>query len=98
MSKELAAHVRRRGDGSWVGTATSEKGSYREEDVLAFLRRHLREWPADAAARGRRRILMAGDHGPRKAEAARIFAWQHGDALIVHGGGTTAVAQPVDMI
>ena len=79
-----------------MSTATSEKGSYRAEDVIAFLQRHLREWPDDPKARGKWRILMADDHGPQKAEAVRRLAWKHGDALIIHGGGTTAVAQPVD--
>ena len=79
-----------------MSTATSEKGSYREGEVIAFLQRHLRDWPADATARGKWRILMADDHGPRKTEAVRRRAWQHCDVLILHGGGTTPVAQPVD--
>ena len=39
---------------------------------------------------------MADDHGPHTADAVRKLAWHHGDVLIIHGGGTTAVAQPVD--
>ena len=95
-AKELAAHVRSCGYGSRASKAITEKGSYREEDVIAFLRRHLRDWPADATARGKWRILMADDHGPHKTEAVRRLAWHHGDELIVHGEGTTAVGQPVD--
>ncbi len=39
---------------------------------------------------------MADDHGLHKAEAARRLAGQHGDVLIIHGGGTIAVGQPVN--
>ena len=39
---------------------------------------------------------MADDHSPHKADAVRRLAWQRGWVMIVHGGGTTPVAQPVD--
>ena len=87
MASDLAAHVRSCGYGPWVSTATSEKGSYRAEDVISFLQRHLRDWPADATAQGKWRILMADDHGPHKADAVRKLAWHHGDVLIIHGWG-----------
>ena len=96
VAEDLAAHARSSGFPPWVSTATSEKGSYRTDDVISFLRRHLREWPDDPQLRGKWRVLMADDHGPHKADAVRRLAWQHGDVLIIHGGGTTAVAQPVD--
>ena len=38
--KRLQDHIRSRGYGKWVSVATSEKGSYRTEDVLACLETH----------------------------------------------------------
>ena len=96
VAEKLAAHARGSGFPRWVSTATSEKGSYRADDVISFLRRHLREWPDDPQLRGKWRVLMADDHSPHKADAVRRLAWQRGYVLIIHGGGTTAVAQPVD--
>ena len=91
----LEAHVLTKGYGSWVSTATSEKGSYRLADVVAFLQTHLRE-QSSSSPQWRWRILMADDHSPHKADAVRRLAWQRGWVMIVHGGGTTPVAQPVD--
>ena len=41
LEQRLRDHVRSRGYGPWVSVTTSEKGSYRQADVLAFLDRHL---------------------------------------------------------
>ena len=41
LLQRLQDHIRRRGYGKWVSVATSEKGSYRTEDVLSFLETHL---------------------------------------------------------
>ena len=41
----LWEHVRSSGHASWLSVATSEKGSYREADVLDFLERHLPTQP-----------------------------------------------------
>ena len=78
-----------------MSTATSEKGSYRLADVVAFLQTHLRE-QSSSSPQWRWRILMADDHSPHKADAVRRLAWQRGWVMIVHGGGTTPVAPPVD--
>jgi hypothetical protein len=37
----LEKHISDRKYGKWVSVATSEKGSYRVEDVLNFLDKHL---------------------------------------------------------
>ena len=117
----MVAHLRNRGYAEWVPSATSEKGSYRLADVIAFMEKHLpREHgenlqhgeglgacgseAATAAADARKvrkwegpwRILMADDHAPHRADAVRRLAWHRGWVMIVHGGGTTPVAQPVD--
>jgi len=52
----LREYVRSRGYGSWLTVACSEKGSYREADVLDFLRRHLPQW-----RQGRRWRLIFAD-------------------------------------
>ena len=95
IKANLEAHVLSKGYASWVSTATSEKGSYRLADVVEFLKTHLRE-PKSSSPQWRWRILMADDHSPHKADAVRRLAWQRGWVMIVHGGGTTPVAQPVD--
>ena len=88
----LQEHVRSRGFGSWFTVITAPKGSYRETDVLNFLDKHLpkmtpgRQW----------RIIMADDYGPHKSQNAFRLCWSRGYVLVVHGGGTTPVAQTVD--
>ena len=64
---KLRDHIRSRGYSPWRTVACQEKGSYREEDILAFLEKHLPEWGP-----GRRwRIIMADDYGPHKS--ANVF-------------------------
>ena len=92
VKADLEAHLVQRGYGAWASAATSEKGSYRLHDVVAFLEKHLPMQTPDTPWR----ILMADDHSPHRADAVRRLAWQRGWVMIVHGGGTTPVAQPVD--
>ena len=92
IKADLEAHLVQRGYGAWASAATSEKGSYRLHDVVAFLEKHLPLQTPDTPWR----ILMADDHSPHRADAVRRLAWQRGWVMIVHGGGTTPVAQPVD--
>ena len=92
IKADLEAHLLQRQYGAWASAATSEKGSYRLHDVVAFLEKHLPMRTGDTQWR----ILMADDHSPHKADAVRRLAWQRGWVMIVHGGGTTPVAQPVD--
>jgi len=60
--KRLQKHIRDRGYGKWVSVATSEKGSYRTEDVLTCLEKHLPQLREDEG--GQWRIIMADDHTP----------------------------------
>ena len=41
IKRKLVAHLRNRGYAEWVSSATSEKGSYRLADVIAFMEKHL---------------------------------------------------------
>ena len=92
MASRLREHIRSRGHPRWVSTATSEKGSYRVEDVLNFLELHL---PPMSQSR-RWRIIMADDHKPHLSPHVWRLCWQRGYVFIPHGGGVTPVAQTVD--
>ena len=92
LQARLREHLRSCGYPSNFSAATSEKGSYREEDILEFIDRHvpamtpLRQW----------RICMADDFGPHKTANVFRLCWQHGYVMIAHGGGATPVAQTPD--
>jgi len=68
------------------------RGSYREADILDWLRKHLepmydgREW----------RIYLCDDFAAHKTDAVFNLCWSRGYVRIVHGGGTTPVAQTPD--
>ena len=102
LQQRLKQHLRSRGYPAWASASTSEKGSYREEDVLEFLDRHLpampqsrQELPAMPQSR-RWRVAMADDLASHKTDNVRRLCWQRGYVLIVHGGGATPVAQTPD--
>ena len=69
---------------------TSPKGSYKTEDILAFLERHLpsRQLPPW-------RIIMADDHKPHGSPCVRRLCWERGYVFIPHGGGAAPVVQTV---
>ena len=76
------------GDLRWVTVTTSDKGSYRAEHVVEFLRRHLPERTPET----RWRILMCDVYGPHDDAAVFDLAWPRGVVLLKHGGGTTGRA------
>ena len=57
VHKRLTEHRRQRGFLSWITVSMSEKGSYREHDVIAFLKRHLEPW-----AEGRDWRIVSADN------------------------------------
>jgi hypothetical protein len=88
----LQEFIRSRGFPSWISVTVAPKGSYREQDVIEFLNKHLDEW-----TEGRDwRILLADDYAAHKTENVRQLAWSRGYVLIVLGGGTTPVSQTCD--
>ena len=95
MLPKLEAHLRERGYGAWVSVATSQKGSYKTNDVLAFLTRHLPKMPAPPQSRPWR-IMMADDHAPHLSPLVSKLCWSLGYVFIPHGGGVTSVVQTVD--
>ena len=70
-----------------------KKGSYREEDILEFLDRHL---PAMTPQLRRWRIALADDFGPRKTDNVFRLCWQRGYVMMAQGGGQTPVTQTPD--
>ena len=93
LQARLREHLRSCGYGPSFSAATSEKGSYREEDILEFLDRHL---PAMTSQLRRWRIAMADDFGPHKTDNVFRLCWQRGYVLIPHPGGATPVSQTCD--
>ena len=64
INKRLEEHRRRMGFPAWLTVAMSDKGSYKESDVIAFLKTHLEEWKP-----GRDwRIIFADDYPAHKTE------------------------------
>ena len=58
VAERLQDYRRSRGFPSWLTVAMSPKGSYREQDVIAFLSKHLEPW-----REGRHwHILIADDY------------------------------------
>ena len=58
----------------WLSATTSEKGAYRNEHIIACLRRHLEPWGP-----GRRwKILMCDAYTPHMDDAVWQVCWEHG--------------------
>ena len=88
----LQKFVRDRKFPSWMTVTTAPKGSYREQDVIEFLKTHL-----DEMTPGRDwRILLADDYRAHKTQNVWQLAWSRGYVLVIHGGGNTPVAQTCD--
>jgi len=92
VDKRLQECLRSRGFPSWFTATVAPKGSYREQDVISFLDKHLEQW-----TEGRDwRILLADDHAPHRSENVWRLCWSRGYILLIHGGGVTPVAQTCD--
>lgn len=76
----------------WFTVTTGPKGSYREADVIEWLKRHLEEWKP-----GRDwRIYLCDDYKCHKGKVVWSLCWSRGYVRVVHGGGTTPVGQVPD--
>ena len=70
----------------------SDSGSYKESDVVTFLKAHLEEWKE-----GRDwRVIFADWYSAHRTENVFELCWSRGYVLILHGGGATPVAQTPD--
>ena len=64
LQQRLKQHLRSRGYPAWASASTSEKGSYREEDVLEFLDTSAGNAAVAAGAAGNAAVAaMACSHG-----------------------------------
>ena len=92
LQRRLQEHLRSRGVGAWASAVTSEKASYRVDDVLNFLERHLPKMEE-----GRRwRMMFADDAKQHLSPHVRRLCWIRGYAFLPHGGGVTPVVQTPD--
>ncbi len=80
---------------TWLSVATSDKGSYKLPDVLAFLEKILPIGPAPAGA-PRWSILMCDAYTAHLDPQVRQTCWKKGCVLVYHGGGTTGPMQVND--
>ena len=76
----------------WFTVTTSPKGSYREADIIAFLKKHLEPWREGRDGR----ILIADDMAAHKTENVWQLRWSCGYILLIHGGEATPVSQTPD--
>ena len=92
VDRRLQDFLRSRGIPAWMTVTVSPSGSYSEQDVVAFLQKHLEPW-----TEGREwRILLADDYSAHKTENIWALCWSRGYLLLIHGGGATPVSQTPD--
>ena len=90
--ERLQAFRRSCGFPHWFTVTVGPKGSYREQDIIDFLKHHLEPWKE-----GRDwRILLADDYAAHKSDNVWALAWSRGYILLCHGGGATPVGQTPD--
>ena len=77
---------------AWFTVTVGPKGSYREHDIIVWLKRHLEPWKP-----GRDwRIYLCDDYKCHKTKNVRNYCWSCGYIHMVHGGGVTPIAQTPD--
>lgn len=90
--RRLQDFLRSRGFPKWFTVTVGSKGSYRENDIIAFLQKHLEPW-----VEGRDwRIIMADDFSAHKTDNVWSLCWSRGYILLIFGGGCTPVGQTCD--
>jgi hypothetical protein len=86
VDARLQEFLRSRGFPIWFTATTGPKGSYREQDIIQFLKTHLEEW-----SEGRHwRILLADDYSAHKTKTYSILL-----GLVVISFSSLEVAPPL---
>ena len=92
LELRLRAHIRSRGYGPWISVATSDSGSCKTSDILAFLDQHL-----PRLENGRRwRLMFSDDYAAHTNDSVFRLCWSRGYVMVPHGGGVTPLTQTVD--
>ena len=92
VDQRLQEFRRSRGFPDWFTVTVGPKGSYREVDIIEWLKRHLEPW-----SDGRDwRIYMCDDYAAHKTKNVWSLCWSRGYVRMVHGGGATPVSQTPD--
>ena len=78
--------------GMRVTVVTGPSGSYRENDILNFLEKHLPPW---GPAR-RWEIFLLDAYAPGLTDNVQRFGWLRGYLIFTHGGGASMVCQTND--
>jgi hypothetical protein len=79
-----------------MSVAFAEKGSYRLEHLLQFMRRHLVPWSVERSARSDYKVLMLDMAASHIGPAVVDLAWSRGYVVLYHYGCTTGVCQVND--
>ena len=92
VERRLQEHIHNKGLPFTVTAVTSESGSYKEGDILAYLEKHLKPWGP-----GRKWELHFLDaYGPGLTNNVARKCWSRGYISITHGGGASCVSQTND--
>ena len=83
-------------DGMNLSLAWSPKGSYRQDDIMTYLRRWLEEWTPERAEAGDYQILLLDVARSHIGNEIVDFAWSRGYITMYHYGGVTGVIQVND--
>ena len=70
------AHLRNRGYAEWVSCATSEKGSYRLADVIAFMEKHLPREHGENLQHGEGLGACGSEAATAAADARKVRKWE----------------------
>ena len=90
LEEKLNSHIRGYGF-SWLSVATSPKATYREEHIIAFIRRHFQSCFSD-----RWRLFGLDAYGPQTTDNVFNCCWHQKRVLCNHPGGGTGVTQTND--
>ena len=72
-----------------LSLAFQEKGSYRSDDMVAYLSKHLEQWTPKRAQNGDWKILLLDSYKAHFSEDIERCCWERGYLVLYHYGNTT---------